>query len=80
MGAPVPLEAVAGSGLIPLLEGADGNLLLEQRSRPCGGEAMLTQSTLRTQEAIRRCRAHGKELPAALFRDVEVLMPHQCFY
>jgi hypothetical protein len=37
----------AGSGLIPLLEGADGDLLLEQRSRSRGGEA-----TLRSWKAV----------------------------
>jgi hypothetical protein len=49
-----------GLGPSPLLERADGNLLLEQRSRPCGGDATLTQCTLRTQEAIRRRSTHGK--------------------
>jgi hypothetical protein len=67
----------AGLGLLPLLERADGNRLLEQGSRPCGGEATLTQSTLRTQEAIRRRSTHGKELPAALLRQVQMLMPLQ---
>jgi hypothetical protein len=71
---------IAGSGLIPLLERADGNLLLEQGSLLCGGEATLTQATLRTQEAIRRYRTHGKELPAALLRDVEMLMSLQRLY
>jgi len=70
----------AGLGLIPLLERADGNLLLEQRSRSCGGNATLTQCALRTQEAV-RCRcAHRKELAAALLCDVEMLMPLQHFY
>ncbi len=32
----------ARSGLLPLLEGADWDLLLEQRSRSRGGEAALT--------------------------------------
>jgi hypothetical protein len=35
-------------GLIPLLEGADRDLLLEQCSRTCGGEAVLTHFALRT--------------------------------
>jgi len=67
----------AGSGLIPLLECTDRNLLLQQRSRSCGGEAALTQFALRTQEAI-RCRcAHGKQLASALLCDLEMLMPLQ---
>ena len=44
----------AGSGLIPLLEGADRNLLLEQGSRSRGGKAMLTSFALRGQQAIGR--------------------------
>ncbi|HEX6110269.1 MAG TPA: hypothetical protein VFZ02_12725 [Ktedonobacteraceae bacterium] len=56
----------AGSGLIPLLEGADRNLLLQQRSRSCGGEVALTQFALRTLEAIRCRSAHGKQLASAL--------------
>ncbi len=70
----------AGSGLIPFLEGADRNLLLEQGSRSRGGKAMLTSFALRGQQAIGRCCAHGKQLLAALLRDVEVLMSLQCFY
>src|SRR5258708_3321555 len=69
----------AGSGLLPLLEGADGNLLLEQRSRPCGREATLTSFALGAQEAIRRRRAHGEQLTAAFLREVEMLMPLQRF-
>jgi hypothetical protein len=42
----------AGSGLLPLLEGTNRNLLFEQRSRSCGGEAMLTSCALGTQELI----------------------------
>ncbi|SRR6266568_1994015 len=37
-----------GSGLLPLLEGADRDLLLQKRSRSRGGEAMLTSFALRT--------------------------------
>ena len=70
----------ARSVLIPVLEGADQHLLLEQRTRPCRGEATLTQYTLRTQEAIGRCRTHGKQLPTALLSEVEVLISLQCFY
>ncbi len=55
----------AGSGLIPLLEGADGDLLLEQRSRSRGGEATLTLFALRGHQAIGCCCAHGKQLLAA---------------
>src|SRR5205085_3597004 len=56
----------AGSGLLPLLEGADGNLLLEQRSRSRRGEAMLTSFALRGQQAVSCGCAHGKQLPSAL--------------
>jgi hypothetical protein len=69
----------AGSGLIPLLEGADGDLLLEQG--PCSrcGEAPLASFTLRTQQTIRCSGAHAKELVTALIRDLKVLMPLQRF-
>jgi hypothetical protein len=67
-------------GRIPFLERADGNLLLQQRSRSCGGKAALTTFALGTQQAIRCRRTHGKQLPSALLRDVEVLMPLQRFY
>jgi len=70
----------AGSGLISLLEGADGNLLLEQRSRSGRGETMPTQPALRGQQAIRSRSAHGKQLTSALLQDVEVFMSHQGFY
>ena len=67
----------AGSGLLPLLEGADGNLLLEQGSRSRGGKAALTSFALGTQQPIRRRRAHREQLPAALLSEVEMLMPFQ---
>lgn len=70
----------ARSGLIPLLEGADGNLLLEQGSGSRGGKAMLAQCALRTQETIDRRYAHGKQLASALIRDVKVFMSLQGFY
>jgi hypothetical protein len=41
----------AGSGLLPLLECTDRNLLLEERSRSCRGEATLTHPSLGTQQA-----------------------------
>ena len=68
-----------GSGLIPLLECADRDLLLEQGSCSRGGEAALTQFALGRQEAIGRCRAHGEQLASALLRQVEMLMPLQRF-
>lgn len=43
----------AGSGLLPHLEGADGNLLLEQGCGSCAGNTTLSQYALRTQETIR---------------------------
>ena len=36
-----------------------------------------TQFALRGQQAIRRCRAHGKQVFSALLCDLEVLMPFQ---
>jgi hypothetical protein len=56
----------AGSGLLPLLEGADRDLLLEQRSRSRRREAMLNEFALRTQETIRCCCTHRKQLAATL--------------
>ena len=65
--------------LPPLLRGANRDLLLEQRFRSRGGKATTIQFAQRGQQAIRYCRAHGKQLFSALLRDVEVLMPFQCF-
>jgi hypothetical protein len=42
----------AGPGLLPLLEGADGNLLLEEHSRSRGGKATLSLCALRTQVVV----------------------------
>ena len=67
------------SGLIPLLEGADGDLLLEQGADLRCGKAALSQLVLGSQEAIRCRRAHGKQLPAAFHSQVEVPMPRQRF-
>jgi hypothetical protein len=69
----------AGLRLIPLLEGADRDLLFEQRSRSRRGNTALSQFALRTQEAISRCCAHGEQLASARFREVEMLMPLQGF-
>jgi hypothetical protein len=69
----------ARSGFIPLLKGANRDLLLEQRFRSRGGKATTIQFAQRGQQAIRYCRAHGEQLFSALLRDVEVLMPFQCF-
>ncbi len=69
----------AGLGLLPLLERANRDLLLQQRSRSRGGEAALTHPSLGTQEAI-SCRcAHGKELASTVLCEVKMLMPFQCF-
>src|SRR5258708_24991212 len=65
----------ARSGFIPLLKGANRDLLLEQRSRSRRGEAALASFALGTQEAIRCGCAHGEQLPAALLGQVEMLMP-----
>jgi len=54
----------AGLGLLPLLERADRNLLLEQGSGSRRGEAALASFALGTQEAIRCGCAHGEQLPA----------------
>jgi hypothetical protein len=64
----------AGLGFLPLLERADGNLLFEQRSCSHRREAAQRQCALGPEEAIRRCCAHGKQLPSALFRNVEMFM------
>ena len=78
MGRPVRFQKT-WSGLIPLLEGADRNLLLEQRSSSSRGEATLTHLALGTQEAI-CCRCtHGEQLPAALLSEVKMLMPLKRF-
>ena len=69
----------AGSDLVPLRERADRDLLLEQRARSGCGETTLTMVALGSQQAIRRCRTHREQLSAALFGQVEVLMPLQCF-
>jgi hypothetical protein len=65
----------AGSGLPPLLEGADGYLLLEQCSCSRRGETTLTSFALGAQEAIRRRCAHGEQLTATFLSEVEMLMP-----
>jgi len=54
VGAPVPLKVKPGYRLIPLLERTDRDLLLEQCSRTCGGEAVPT-----------RCAANAS-LPSAV--------------
>jgi hypothetical protein len=69
----------ARSGLLPLLEGADRDLLLELGSGSRRGEAALTSFVLGTQEAIRCGCAHGKQLASALLGQVEMLMPLQRF-
>src|SRR5205085_6430241 len=64
----------AGLGFLPLLERADGNLLFEQRSCSRRRKAAQRQCALGPEKAIRRCCAHGKQLPSALFRNVEMFM------
>jgi hypothetical protein len=67
----------AGLGFIPLLEGTDGDLLFEQGSRTCGGDAMRALSSMRTQEAISRGSAHREELATTSIGQVKVPMPLQ---
>jgi hypothetical protein len=67
----------AGLGLIPLLESAYRDLLLEQRSCSRRGGTALTSFALGTQQPIRRRRTHGEQLAAALLSEVEMLMPLQ---
>ena len=62
-------------GLIPCLKGADGDLLLEQRSSSRRGEATLALFALGTQEAICYRCAHREQLAPALLCQVEMLMP-----
>jgi hypothetical protein len=69
----------AGLSLIPLLESTDGNLLLQQCTRPRGREATLTQFALWGQQAIRCRRAHGKQLFSALLCQTKMLMPFERF-
>jgi len=56
----------AGSSLLPLFKGADGDLLLEQGSCSRRGGTVLTSFALGTQQPIRRRRAHGEQLATAL--------------
>ena len=57
-------------GLIPLLEGPNGDLLLEQGSRPCRCDAMGTSSSCLTQQAVGGGHTHTEQVFAALLAQV----------
>ena len=61
----------AGSGLIPLLERADGDQLFEQRACPCRRETMWASSSCLTQQTIRCRGTHAEQLLAACLVDVD---------
>ena len=63
--------------LVPLLEGANGDLLFEQGSRTRRRQTTLTLCARPTQEAIGGRGTHGEELATASVRQVKVSMPLQ---
>ena len=65
-------ESQARLHFIPVLEGTDGNLVFEQRSRPPGGHAVWRLLSRGAQEAIGRRCAHREQLVAALLREVQM--------
>src|SRR5262245_19415990 len=69
----------ARGGFIPLLRGANGDLPFEPGSTPGGGEAMSEWDSAFTQEAIRRRRAHGKQLSTTGITELKVAMSFQRF-
>jgi hypothetical protein len=68
-----------GLSFIPLLEGTNGNLLLEQGSGTRRCEATLTIGARPTQETIGGGGTHRKKLGATGVSQVKVSMPLQCF-
>ena len=67
----------AGLGPIPLLESANGNLLFEQGTSPCRGDAMEMVYSRCTQKPISSCRTQRKQLLFALLGQMEIPMPLQ---
>ena len=70
-----------GLSLIPVLKGADWDLVFQERPRACRRNTAKYQSSfsLRRQQAIRRCRTHGEQLVPTFFGDVQMFMPLQRF-
>ena len=64
-------------GFIPILEGANGNLLFQQRSRPSGRDPMPLLLAVRSENPICGRRTHREELHAALLAQVEMSMPQK---
>ncbi len=64
---------------MPVLEGADRNLVFEQGSRSCSRQAVWTLRSRGTQEAISRRGTHGEQLVAALLSEMQMSMPLKCF-
>ncbi len=67
-------ESQARLRFIPVLEGADGNLVFEQGSRSSSGYPTRTVFSLRAQEAIRRRGTHAEQLIAARLREMQMSM------
>src|ERR1019366_1202834 len=67
-----------GLPLIPLLEGANGDLLLEQGSGAGRRKTTLTMHARPTQETISSCGTHREELAATGIGQVKMSMPLQC--
>jgi len=64
-------------GLVPLLKGANGDLLFEQGSGTRRRKTTLTVCSRPTQEAIGSRGTHGEELAAARVRQMKVSLPFQ---
>src|SRR5450631_264206 len=64
-------------GVIPLLEGPDGNLAFEQVSSLRGGTTARSGFVLGTQEALSRARAHRQQLTSALLAQMQMSLPLQ---
>jgi hypothetical protein len=69
----------AGLRLIPVPEGANGDLVFQQGSRSRRGKAARTCFAVRVQEAICRGCTHREEVAPALFAEMEMPMPLQYF-
>jgi hypothetical protein len=67
-----------GLRLIPLLEGANGDLLLEQGSSTSRRKATLTLYARPTQKTIGGGGTHRKKLAATGIGQVKMSMPLQC--
>src|SRR3954447_6710956 len=68
----------AGMGLIPLLERANGNLLLEQCASARRRKTTLPVCSRSTQKAVCGCGTHKEESAATGVHEVEVSLSFQC--